>query len=152
MRLRDKINLDLTAAMKAREGARLSVLRLMKAAVRNKEIEARAELEDGQVTQVLSTLIKQRRDSIEQFARGGRSDLAEKEASEIKIIEEYLPAALSDQEIATVVDLVIRETGASSPKDVGRVMKECMSRFAGRLVDGRKVSLLVKERLEKAAG
>jgi uncharacterized protein YqeY len=152
MSLRDKISEDLIAAMKAREGIRLSVLRMMKAAVKNKEIDARTELDDGRVIQVLSTLIKQRKDSIEQFVRGNRNDLAEKEAAEIKIIQEYLPAAIPEEEIAALVDLVVRETGASTPKDVGRVMKECMSRLAGKQVDGKKVSLMVKDRLEKAAG
>ena len=147
MRLRDRINEDLTAAMKAKAAERLSVLRMMKAAVRNKEIDLRTELDDAQVVQVLSTLIKQRKDSIEQFTRGGRGDLADKEAAEIKVIEEYLPAAVSEDEIASVVAEVIRETGASSPKDLGRVMKDCMSRFSGRPVDGKKVNELVKRLL-----
>jgi len=149
MKLRDKISQDLTAAMKARQAARLSVLRMMKAAVKNKEIELRAELDDAQVVQALSTLIKQRRDSIEQFTRGGRSDLAEKEAAEIGIIEEYMPAAASDEEITSVVDEVIRSTGASSMKDMGAVMKQCMARFVGRPVDGKRVNALVRARLEK---
>ena len=133
--------------MKAKAAERLSVLRMMKAAVRNKEIDLRTELDDAQVVQVLSTLIKQRKDSIEQFTRGGRGDLADKEAAEIKVIEEYLPAAVSEDEIASVVAEVIRETGASSPKDLGRVMKDCMSRFSGRPVDGKKVNELVKRLL-----
>ncbi len=149
MRLRDKINEHLTAAMKAKQAERLSVLRMMKTAVKNKEIDMRAELDDAQVVQVLSNLIKQRRDSIEQFTRGGRNDLADKEAGEIKVIEEYLPPGVSDEEIAAVVEQVLRETGASSPADLGRVMKECMARFAGKLVDGKKVSLQVKGRLQK---
>jgi uncharacterized protein YqeY len=148
MRLRDKINEDLTAAMKSKAAARLSVLRMMKAAVRNKEIDLRKELDDTQVIQVLSSLIKQRRDSIEHFTRGGRVDLADKEAAEIPIIEEYLPAAVSDDEIARIVDEVVSETGASAPKDMGMVMKHTMARFAGRLVDGKKVNAAVKERLE----
>jgi uncharacterized protein YqeY len=148
MKLRDRINQDLTAAMKAREAERLSVLRMMKTAIKNKEIESLAELDDLQAAQVLSTLIKQRKDSIEQFNRGGRSELAEKEAAEIRIIEQYLPAAVSDVEIEAVVDEVVRATGASSPKDVGAVMKQCMTRFAGKRVDGKKVSDLVKGRLE----
>lgn len=148
MKLRDRINEDLTAAMKAKESERLSVLRMMKTAVKNKEIENRAELDDSQVIQVLAMLIKQHRDSIEQFSRGGRPELAKKEASEIKIIEEYLPAAVSDTEIAAVVEEVIRSTGASSPKDMGTVMKHCMARFAGKLVDGKQVSAAVKQRLE----
>ncbi len=148
VKLRDKINDSLTAAMKAREPLRLSVLRMMKAAVKNKEIELRAELEDAQVIQVLSTLIKQRRDSIDQFTRGGRTDLAEKEAAEIVVIEEYLPAAVPDDEIEKTVDEVVRETGASSPRDIGAVMKQCMARFAGKLVDGKRVNAAVRRRLE----
>jgi len=147
LKLRDKINADLTGAMKAQDAARLSVLRMMKTAVKNREIDARGELDDAVVIQVLSTLIKQRKDSVEQFSKGGRADLAGKEAAEIKIIEEYLPAAASDEEIAHVVDEVLRETGASSPKDMGRVMKDCMARLAGRPVDGKKVSALVKTSL-----
>lgn len=149
MRLRDKINEDLTGAMKARETARLSVLRMMKTAVKLKETDLCAELTDDQTMQVFATLIKQRKDSIEQFTLGGRQDLADKEAAEIKIIEEYLPAAVSDDEIARVVDEVIRETGAASPKDLGMVMKNSMAHFAGKLVDGKKVNALVKQRLVK---
>ncbi len=148
MHLRDKINEDLTAAMKAKDASRLSVLRMMKTAVRNKEIDLRTELDDAQAVQVLSTLIKQRRDSIEQFTRGGRGDLAEKEAAEIKVIEEYLPAEVTDEEIIAVVDQVLQETGAATLKDLGVVMKQCMSRFAGKPVDGKKVNQLVRARLE----
>jgi uncharacterized protein YqeY len=148
MRLRDKINEDLTAAMKARDAVRLSVLRMMKSAVKNKEIETRQELEDTQAIQVLSTLIKQRQDSIEQFIKGGRNELAEKEAVEIKVIEEYLPSPISDEEIGAVVTEVIRVSGAASAKDMGSVMKQCMARFSGKLVDGKKVSAIVKQKLE----
>lgn len=151
MKLRDKINADLTASMKAKEPLRLSVLRMMKSAIKNREIELRAELEDAQTIQVFSTLIKQRKDSIEQFTRGGRLELAEKEAAEIKIIEEYLPAAVSNDEIERAVDEVIRETGASTPKDIGAVMKQCMARFAGKLVDGKIVNAAVRCRLEPRA-
>jgi uncharacterized protein YqeY len=151
VKLRDKINGDLTAAMKAKEPLRLSVLRMMKAAIKNREIELRAELEDAQVIQVLATLIKQRKDSIEQFTSGGRLELAEKEAAEITIIEEYLPAAVSNDEIEKAVDEVIRETGASTPKDIGAVMKQCMARFAGKLVDGKIVNAAVRRRLEPKA-
>ena len=152
MKLRDRINQDLTAAMKAREAERLSVLRMMKTAIKNKEIESLGELDDLQVAQVFSTLIKQRKDSIEQFTRGGRTELAEKEAAEIKIIEHYLPAGVSEDEIEAVVEEVIRATGASSPKDIGAVMKQCMARFAGKRVDGKKVSDQVKRRLEPETG
>ena len=151
MRLRDKINSDLTAAMKAKDNLRLSVLRMVKSAIRNKEIDLRTELEDGASFQVLSTLIKQRKESIEQFTKGGRVDLAEKEAAEIKIIEEYLPAGVSDEEIEKTVDDVVRETGATSSKDLGTVMKHCMARFAGKVVDGKLVNAAVRRRLEPKA-
>ena len=149
MRLRDKINADLTAAMKNQNAERLSVLRMMKSAVRYREIEERAELDDAKTIQVLSTLVKQRKDSIEQFARGGRQDLVDKEAQEITVIQEYLPTAASDEEIERVVDEVVRETGATSVKDLGAVMKQCMARFAGKVVDGKKVNAAVRQRLEK---
>jgi uncharacterized protein len=147
MRLRDKISEDLISAMKAKEAARLSTLRMMKAAVRNKEIDTRQELEDAQVIQVFLSLIKQRKDSIEQFTKGGRQDLVDKESAEIKVIEEYLPSAVTEEEIKTAVDAVVAETGVTSIKDMGKVMKACMARFAGRPVDGGKVSELVKAKL-----
>ena len=147
MRLRDKISEDLIAAMKAKEAERLSVLRMMKAAVRNKEIDGRQELDDAQTVQVFLGLIKQRKDSIEQFTKGGRLELANKEAAEIKVIEEYLPSAVTDEEVASAVDAVIAEMGAASIKDMGKVMKACMARFVGRPVDGLKVSELVKAKL-----
>ncbi len=148
MKLRDRINQDLTSAMKAREGLRLSVLRMMKAAIKNREIDLRSELEDAQAIQVLSTLIKQRRDSMDQFARGGRKDLADKEWAELQVIEEYLPAAVAEEEIERVVAEVVQETGAASPKDMGAVMKACMARFTGKLVDGKLVNAAVRRRLE----
>jgi uncharacterized protein YqeY len=124
---------------------------MMKSAIKNKEIDMRAELEDAQVIQVLSTLIKQRKDSIAQFTSGGRIELADKEAAEIRIIEEYLPAAVAEEEIRNVIEEVIRETGASSPKDIGAVMKLCMARFAGKVVDGKHVNTAVRARLEPKA-
>lgn len=147
MKLRERISKDLTAAMKSRDVVRLGVLRMMKSAVKNREVDNRAELDDSQVVQVLSTLIRQHRESIEQFDRGGRADLVAKETAEIAVIEEYLPAAVAEEEIASVVDEAIRETGASSPKDLGAVMKLCMARFGGRPVDGKRVSALVREKL-----
>jgi hypothetical protein len=147
MRLRDKISEDLMSAMKLKAAERLSVLRMMKAAVRNKEIDSRQEMEDAQVVQVLLFLIKQRKDSIEQFTKGGRLDLANKESAEIKVIEEYLPAAVAEEEIAAAIDAVIAETGAVSIKDMGKVMKACMARFSGRPVEGSRVSELVKIKL-----
>ena len=151
MKLRDRINQDLTSAMKARDADSLRVLRMMKTAVKNKEIEVRGELDDPQVVEVLSALVKQRRDSIEHFSRGGRPELAAQEAAEIKVIEGYLPATAGEEEIAAVVEEVIRATGASSPKDMGKVMKECMLRFSGKPVDGKQVSALVKQRLESSS-
>ena len=151
MKLRDRINQDLTSAMKARDADSLRVLRMMKTAVKNKEIEVRGELDDRQVVEVLSALVKQRRDSIEQFSRGGRPELAAQEAAEIKVIEGYLPAALGEEEIIAAVEEAIRATGASSPKDMGKVMKECMLRFSGKPVDGKQVSALVKQRLESSS-
>jgi uncharacterized protein YqeY len=147
MRLRDKISEDLMAAMKSKSAERLSVLRMMKAAIRNKEIDSRQELEDAQTVQVFLSLIKQRKDSIEQFTKGGRLDLADKEAAEIKVIQEYLPAAVSDEEIVKAIEAIISETGAASIKDMGKIMKACMTRFAGRPVEGAKVSELVKSKL-----
>jgi uncharacterized protein YqeY len=147
MRLRDKISEDLMSAMKAKEAERLSVLRMMKAAVRNKEIDLRQELEDAQVLQVLLTMIRQRRDSVDQYSKGGRLDLSEKEAAEIKIIEQYLPAAPTDEEIGSIVEAAIAETGATSIKDMGKVMKACMARFSGRPIDGGKVNERVKAKL-----
>jgi len=147
MKLRDKINSDLTAAMKAKDAERLSVLRMMKTAVKNREIEKIGELEDVEVLKTLVSLIKQRKDSIEQFTKGGRPELAAKEAAEITIIEEYLPAAVSDDEISEAVATAIAETGAASIKDMGKVMKACNAKFTGRPLDGAKLSEFVKAKL-----
>jgi uncharacterized protein YqeY len=147
MRLRDQISEDLMSAMKAKETDRLSVLRMMKAAIRNKEIDLRQDLDNAQVQQVLLTMIRQRKDSVEQFSKGGRADLSDKEAAEIKVIEQYLPAAVTDEEISSAIESVIAETNATSLKDMGKVMNDCMARFSGRPIDGSKVSELVKARL-----
>jgi uncharacterized protein YqeY len=147
MRLRDQISEDLMSAMKAKETDRLSVLRMMKAAIRNKEIDLRQDLDNAQVQQVLLTMIRQRKDSVEQFSKGGRANLSDKEAAEIKVIEQYLPAAVTDEEISSAIESVIAETNATSLKDMGKVMKACMARFSGRPIDGSKVSELVKARL-----
>ena len=148
MRLRDQISRDLMSAMKLKDSGRLSVLRMMKAAIKNKEVEICKELEDAQVLQVLMTMIRQHKDSIEQYARGGRTDLSEKEAAEIEVIEHYMPAAVTEEEIRSVIETVIAETGAKTVKDMGMVMKACMAHFAGRPLDGRKVSELVKIKLQ----
>ncbi len=150
MKLRDQINADLTSAMKSQDAPRLAVLRMMKTAIKLKETDVRAELEDAAVIQVLSTLIKQRKDSIEQFQKGGRPDLADKEAAEIPVIEAYLPSGVGDDEITAAVDDAIKVSGASSVKDMGAVMKLAMARLnaTGKLVDGKKVNAAVKAHLE----
>jgi len=150
MPLIDQIQKDIVAAMKAKEEERLSCLRMVKTALKNKEIEKMAPLDDRESQQVLSTLIKQRKDSIEQFTRGGRQELADKEAAEIKLIETYLPKAAGEEEIVAGVRAAIAElTGPLTMKDMGTVMKAAMARFAaaGVRVDGKVVSEAVKKEL-----
>jgi len=149
MTLSEQIEKDITAAMKAREEQRLSTLRMVKTALKNREIEKRAPLDDKESQQVLSTLIKQRKDSIEQFTKGGRQDLADKEAAEIKLIETYLPRAAEEEEIVAGVKAVIGEMGSPTMKDMGSVMKNVMARFsaAGMRVDSKQVSEAVKKEL-----
>ena len=150
MPLIDQIQKDIVTAMKAREEQRLSTLRMVKTALKNKEIEKMAPLDDKESQQILSTLIKQRKDSVEQFTKGGRQEMADKEASEIKIIEAYLPKAAGDEEIAAGVRAAIAEmTPAPAMKDMGAVMKAAMARFAaaGVRVDGKVVSEVVKKEL-----
>src|SRR5438309_8519691 len=149
MPLIDKIQKDITAAMKAREEARLSTLRMVKSALKNREIEKMAPLDDKEAQQVLSTLIKQRKDSIEQFTKGGRQEMADKEAAEITLIETYLPKAASEQDIVAGVKAVIAEMGSPTMKDMGTVMKNVMAKFAaqGMRVDGKVVSDAVKKEL-----
>ena len=139
MNLNDQIGADLTAAMKAKDAPRLSALRMLKAAVMNKSVEKGRDLEDSEVLQVIASLVKQRRDSIEQFTAGNRLDLAEKERAEIAVLDAYLPPAASEADIAAAVDAAVAETGASSAKDIGRVIKAAMARLAGKTVDGKKV-------------
>jgi uncharacterized protein YqeY len=149
----ERIQSDLTAAMKQKDELRLSVLRMMKSALKNKEIEKVRPLDDLESLQVLQTLVKQRRESIDQFTKGGRNDLAEKEAKEIKIIETYLPAAPSDEEIRRAVEAAIAEAGADSLKQMGAVIKAARARLEGKAVDGKVLSERVRDRLtEKAAG
>lgn len=133
--------------MRSKDELRLSVLRMMKSAVKNKEIEKMKPLEEGEVLAVLNTLVKQRKDSVEQFRKGGREELAQKEEAEIKIIEQYLPASASDEDITGAIAEAIQETGASSMKDMGKVMQAVKSRLAGKTVDGARVSQMVKEKL-----
>jgi uncharacterized protein YqeY len=147
MSLKNKIISDLTASMKAKDAARTGTLRMVKASLMNRQIEKGGELTDDDVTKTLQSLIKQRRDSLEQYEKAGRKDLAAKEAAEISVIEEYLPQAASPDELEKAVDEAISETGASSMKEMGRVMKSAMARLAGRSVDGRQLSEVVKLRL-----
>ena len=147
MTLNDKIAADITSAMKAKDALRLSALRMLKAAVMNKEVEKGRTLEDPEVLQVVSSLVKQRRDSIEQFSKAGRSDLVDKETGEIGILEAYLPPAVSAEEIEAAVAAAIAESGATSAKDMGKVMKAVMPKLAGKNVDGRAVNEAVRRKL-----
>jgi len=149
MGLSDQIQKDMVEAMRSRDELRLSTLRMVKSAIKNKEIDKRAPLDDKEAQQVLSTLIKQRRDSIEQFQKGGRQDLADKEAAEIKLIEAYLPKAMEEEEIAAVVKATIAEMGSPTMKDMGTVMKNAMTKLqaTGARVEGKTVSEIVKKQL-----
>jgi len=140
MTIVEKVGRDLVAAMKSREELRLSVLRMMKSALKLKEVELTRPLEDSEALAILRTLLKQRHESAEQFRKGGREELAAKEEAEIKIVEEYLPAAASDEQIAAAVSAAIAETGAASAKDLGKVMKAAMAKLAGKNVDGKRVN------------
>jgi uncharacterized protein YqeY len=147
MSLKQRITDDATAAVKAKDAARTSTLRMVKAAIQNREIERGAPLTDDELTKLLQSLVKQRRDSVEQYERGGRKELADKERAEIAVIEEYLPRAATREEIERAVEEAIRETGAASMKEMGAVMKAAQGRLAGRSADGRAVSEIVKSRL-----
>ena len=149
MAISEQIQKDMVEAMRSREELRLSTLRMVKAALENKKIEKRAPLDDKEAQQVLSTLIKQRRDSIEQFTKGGRQELADKEAAEIKLIEAYLPKAMGEEQIAEIVKATIGEMGSPTMKDMGTVMRNAMAKLqaTGARVDGKVVSELVKKHL-----
>jgi len=147
MLLRDKVNGDIAAAMKSKEAARLSALRMLKAAIMNKGVEKAHDLDDAEVLQVVSTLVKQRRDSIEQFAKAGRTDLVDKETAEIAVLEQYLPPAASAADIEAAIAEAITETGATSVKDMGKVMKAVMPRLAGKNADGRAINEAVRRKL-----
>ena len=146
----DRISEDLTGAMRSRDQVKLATLRMAKAALMNREVERGGPLDDVEARQVIGSLIKQRRDSIEQFEKGGRADLAARERAEIVVLETYLPPPLDAAELERAVDDAIRETGASGPKDMGKAMKAAMARLAGAQVDGKAVSELVKRRLSGA--
>jgi len=152
MSIAEQIQKDITAAMKAREEARLSALRMIKTALKNREIEKMALLDDQESVKVLSTLIKQRKESVEQFRKGGRNEMADREEAEITLIESYMPKAASEDQVVAGVRAVISEMGAPTMKDMGAVMKNVMARFqgAGTRVDGKQVSDVVKRELSKA--
>jgi len=147
MSLQEKIQADIADAMRTKEILKLGVLRMMKTAVKNKEVEKMKTLDEPEVLAVFNALVKQRRDSIEQFRKGGREELAQKEEAEIRVIERYLPAMASDDDIQRAIDEAIQETGATSMKDMGKVMKATQTRLVGKTVDGARVSQMVKGKL-----
>ncbi len=149
MSISEKINQDIVTAMKAKDGHRLTTLRMMKSGIRSREIDKRSPVDDQETIQILSTMIKQRKDSVEQFTKGGRQELADKETAEIKIIEGYMPQSAGEEEITATVRAVIAEMGAPTIKDMGTVMKGTMAKFAasGTRVDGKVVSETVKREL-----
>src|SRR5271169_692985 len=147
MSLSEQIQKDMISAMRSREELRLSTLRMVKTALKNKEIEKRAPLDEKEELQVFSTLIKQRRDSVEAFEKGNRPELAKRETDEIAIIEAYMPKAAGDEDIVAAVKATIAEMGSPTMKDMGTVMKNAMAKFAGARVDGKLVSETVKKEL-----
>jgi uncharacterized protein len=147
MNFLERINEDLKEAMKSRDADRLSTLRMVKTALKNKEIDKMAPLDDAEAMKILQTLVKQRRDSAEQYLQVGRTDLADKELAEIGLIEAYLPAAVDEATIARLVDEAIAEIGATSPKEMGAVMKAVMAKLAGQPVDGKVINQLVRTKL-----
>jgi uncharacterized protein YqeY len=151
MNLKEQIVVDLTVAMKAKDAARTSTLRMLKAAIVNRQIEKGGELDDEELMKLLRSQAKQRRDSVEQYEKGGRRDLVDKELAEIAVIEGYLPQAASQEEIDKAVAAAIAETGATSVKEMGAVMKAVMPRLAGKNADGRAVSETVKKKLTPAS-
>ena len=147
MSLRDRLTEDLKLAMKSRDQLRMDVIRMIKAAILNKEVELRKDLDDAEMSRIMATLIKQRRESVEQFEKAQRIELADKERKEITIIETYLPKALSAEELDRIIVSVLADTGSRSLKDMGAVMKAVMARLAGQTVDGKQVSDLVRAKL-----
>ena len=148
MALIDDVQAAIADAMRKKAAPRLSALRMLKAALMNREVEKRRALDDNESRQVVTALVKQRRDSIEQFTKGGRSDLVDKETAEIEVLESYLPAAADPAVVERAVAEAIAETGAASPKDMGRVMKAAMAKLAGQTVDGKAVNELVRQKLQ----
>jgi uncharacterized protein YqeY len=147
MPLLDRIQKDMVEAMKAKDEARLSTVRMIKSALKKQEVDTMKTLDEAAEMQVLNTLLKQRRESAEMFRKGGRNDLAEKEEAELKTIESYMPASASEDEVAAAIEAAVAETGASSAKQMGLVMKAAQARLAGKRVDGKALSDKVRERL-----
>jgi uncharacterized protein YqeY len=147
MPIAETVEKDLVAALKAQETLKLSVLRMIKAALMNKKVELGKPVDDPEALAVLRTLAKQRRESVEAFRKGGRDDLADKEAAEIKIVEAYLPVAAREEEIDAAVAAAITETGASTAKDLGKAMKAAMAKLAGKNADGKRVSEKMRAKL-----
>ena len=145
----DKVNQDIAEAMKSKDSDRLGPLRMLKAALMNKKVERGKDVTDSEALAVVSTLVKQRKDSVDQFSKAGRQDLADKEQAEIAILETYLPPPVSREELEKAVDEAVRTTGASSPKDMGGVMKAVMAGLAGRNADGKLINELVRARLSR---
>ena len=147
MTLIERISADMTAAMRSKDQARLMPLRMAKAALMNREVEKGRPLEEAEAQQVVASLIKQRHDSVEQFTKGGRAELAARETAEIAVLEAYVPPPLDPAEVERAVDEAVRETGANSAKDMGRVMKAVMPKLAGRGADGRTINEIVRRKL-----
>jgi uncharacterized protein len=147
MAIAEDVNRAITEAMKAKDQARLVPLRMLKAAFMNREVEKGRALDENESRQVVASLVKQRRDSIDQFLKGGRKDLADKETAEIAILEGYLPPALDEADLERAVSEAVASTGATSPKDMGKVMKAVMAGLAGKTVDGKAVNELVRRKL-----
>ena len=150
MTLTEQVSADITTAMKAKDAGRLSALRMLKAAIMNKEVEKSRTLDDAEVLQVVASLVKQRRDSIEQFSSAGRADLVEKEQRDLVALEHYLPPAISAEEIEAAVAAAIAESGATSAKDMGKAMKAVMPKLAGKNADGKAVNEAVRRKLGAA--
>lgn len=148
MSLHEKLMEDLTAAMRSREQLRVDVIRMMKAAIQNKELEVKRHVDDAELTRVMTSLITQRKEAAGEYQKAHRDDLASKELREISIIACYLPQALSEEEVTTIIQTVIVETGAQTLKDMGQVMKAIMARLAGHPTDGKRISELVRGKLQ----
>ena len=146
--LHDRLSEDLKHAMKARDQLRMDTIRMIKAALFNKEFELKKELDEAEMSRVLTVLVKQRKEAAEQYQKAKRDELAEKELKEIVIVEGYLPRALSQEDITQIIESVIQETGATTAKDMGNVMKAVMAKLAGQAVDGKLISDLVRARLK----